>query len=265
MIVADRSPVVKSSRGQLLKYTTDHRWQGSALQTRVNPTLGTGEARQSGWKDRDCMASQLAHHVDWVSLSRKISRQCRDVLGVRLAAEELCRLLKEEAGLLGGRLHLTSEFETIVVQHGKSQGHSVTVDVECPSGRGSLEIWPTQAGEAGTPGYAGFEALIEWMVTDWFRRLEVTFGVGAGGEESLVQLGSALAGAHQLEQLLQMVLQTYVRVSQARGGSIQLIESGWETASRTLGCETPRSLTIALLRHQQVKALVTLFFEPGHI
>ena len=211
------------------------------------------------------MASQLAHHVDWVSLSRKISRQCRDVLGVRLAAEELCRLLKEEAGLLGGRLHLTSEFETIVVQHGKSQGHSVTVDVECPSGRGSLEIWPTQAGEAGTPGYAGFEALIEWMVTDWFRRLEVTFGVGAGGEESLVQLGSALAGAHQLEQLLQMVLQTYVRVSQARGGSIQLIESGWETASRTLGCETPRSLTIALLRHQQVKALVTLFFEPGDI
>ena len=71
------------------------------------------------------MGSQLANQVDWVSLSRKVSRQCRDVLGVRLAAEELCRLLSEEGGLLGGRLHLTSEFETIVLQHGPFGPHAL--------------------------------------------------------------------------------------------------------------------------------------------
>ena len=211
------------------------------------------------------MASQLANPVDWVSLSRRVSRQCRDLLGVRLAAEELCRLLSQESGLLGGRLHLASEFETIVVQHGKGQDHSVTIEVDSPGGRASLELWPSQPDQSQAPSYAGFEALIQWIASDWFRRLEVSFGTGTGGEESLVQLGSALAGAHQLDQLLQMVLQTYVRVSQARGGSIQLIEGGWETSSSNQGCETARSLTIAMLRHQQVKALVTLFFEPGDI
>lgn len=211
------------------------------------------------------MASQLANQVDWVSLSRRISRQCRDLLGVRLAAEELCRLLSLESGLLGGRLHLTSEFETIVVQHGKAREHSLTVEVDTSAGRASLELWPHQAEQSQSPSFAGFEALIQWIVTDWFRRLEVSFGTGTGGEESLVQLGAALAGAHQLDQLLQMVLQTYLRVSQARGGTIQLIEGGWETATCHQGSETPRSLTIALLRHQQVKALVTLFFEPGDI
>ena len=211
------------------------------------------------------MASQLANQVDWVSLCRRVSRQCRDLLGVRLAAEELCRLLSQESGLLGGRLHLTSEFETIVVQHGKGKDHSLMIEVDSPGGRASLELWPHQAEQSHAPSYAGFEALIQWVVTDWFRRLEVSFGTGTGGEESLVQLGSALAGAHQLDQLLQMVLQTYLRVSQARGGSIQLIEGGWETATCNQGCETSRSLTIALLRHQQVKALVTLFFEPGDI
>ncbi|MBS2038413.1 SpoIIE family protein phosphatase [bacterium] len=211
------------------------------------------------------MGSQLANQVDWVSLSRKVSRQCRDVLGVRLAAEELCRLLSEDSGLLGGRLHLTSEFETIVLQHGKGQEHALTIEVDCSDGRGTLEVWPKLPDQALVPAFAGFEALIQWMVTDWFRRLEVTFGSGGGGEESLMQLGAALAGAHQLDQLLQMILQTYVRVSQARGGAIHLIESGWETATRALGSETSRSLTIALVRHQQVKALMTLFFEPGDI
>jgi sigma-B regulation protein RsbU (phosphoserine phosphatase) len=184
---------------------------------------------------------------------------------VRLAAEELCRLLSAEESLLGARIQLTSEFETIVVQHGRSQGHPITFSVEAGPGRGTLEVWSKHPGQTLTPGYAGYDALLQWIFSDWFRRLEATFGHSSGGEESLLQLGSALAGAHQLDQLLQMVLQTYVRVSQARGGTIQLIESGWETAHSESGNETTRSLTIALVRHQQVKALVTLFFEPGDI
>lgn len=211
------------------------------------------------------MASPLANQVDWVSLCRKVSQRCRQVTGVRLAAEELCRLLSSESPLSGARIHLTSEFETIVVQHGRSQGHTLQIDVESGAAHGSLEVWSKQPDQDLAPGFNGFEALLQWVLSDWFRRLEVSFGLSSGGEESLLQLGSALAGAHQLDQLLQMVLQTYIRVSRARGGCIQLIESGWETSLSQAGTETPRSLTIALVRHQQVKALVTLFFEPGDI
>ena len=211
------------------------------------------------------MASQLANQVNWVSLCQKTSQRCRQVAGVRLAAEELCRLISLEHPLLGARVQLTSEFETIVVQHGESLNHGLLLEVEAGSARASLEVWSQYPDQQLAPGYAGFEALIQWIVSDWVRRLEVTFGLSSGGEESLIQLGSALAGAHQLDQLLQMVLQTYVRVSQARGGCIQLIESGWETSVSESGRQTARSLTISLVRHQQVKALVTLFFEPGDI
>jgi len=211
------------------------------------------------------MASQLANPIDWVSLGQKLSQRLRNVAGVRLACEELCRIISQEAPLTGARAHLATEFETIVIQHGRCQGEHTRISVAVGPGRGTLEIWSKQPRLSPSAAFSGFESLIQWILCDWFRRLETTLGLGSGGEESLLHLGSALAGAHQLDQLLQMILQTYVRLSKARGGCIQLFESGWETAVAQSGSETPRSLTIALTRHQQVKALMTLFFEPGDI
>lgn len=208
----------------------------------------------------------MVKDVDWQLLAQKVSARCRNIPGVRMGSEELCRLLSDFSPLCGARLHLSSEFETLVVQHGQESPSVRTWESESPLGRATLELWSCQPVPAQVPaGWNQFGSLLDWIMSDWLRRLESLANANSGGEESLIQLSSALAGAHQLDQLLQMILQTYVRLSQARGGNIQLIEDGWETAHQEMGGCTERSLTISLTRHHQVKGLVTLYFEPGDI
>jgi phosphoserine phosphatase RsbU/P len=212
------------------------------------------------------MASKRTAPADLGALSLKISERCRPLVGVRLAADEFCRLFAEEPPWQGARVHLATEFETMVVQHGEAtSAQAVIIETQNGEARARVELWTSHQDTHRLPGYSGLHALVQWMLCDWLRRWEQSFGATGASEESLFQLGSAMAGAPQLDQLLPLVLQTYIRLSQAPGGRIQLIENGFQSTTHEWGQETSRSLTIPLQRHQLVLALVTLFFEPGDI
>lgn len=212
------------------------------------------------------MASKRSGRADLSALCQKISERCRPLASVRVAADEFCRLFAGELPWVGARVHLGNQFETMVVQQGNgSQAHLATVEIAVGESLARAELWTSSESVEQEPGFVALRALVEWVLADWLRRWEQSFGITSSAEESLFQLGSAMAGAPQLEQLLPTVLQTFVRVSQARGGTIQLIENGFETSLNDWGSETPRSLTVPLVRHQTVLALVTLFFEPGEI
>lgn len=212
------------------------------------------------------MADDSGQNIDWLGLCPALSSRLRQIGPVRLAAEECCRFLSSSPGFAGCRLHVASEQETLVIQYGSSkEAHHSSICVGQGRAQSTLEWWSSLPSQELNPGYQAFQALLEWMLADWSRRLEACTPGAALGDETLLYFGSTLAGAHQLDQLLQTILQACVRLAQARGGRIHLIEGGWETAAQEIGQETQRCLTMALLRHQQVKALVTLYFEPGDI
>jgi len=225
-----------------------------------------GGLRSKGkWIDH-FMVSERMKPLGWEQLCEVVSERCRQVVGARLGAEELVRVLTASLPIRGARLQLSNDGDSFVVEHGSMDrpGH-LLVEVATRHGKGVLTIWSDEQDSQLASGYRAFEALVKWMMSDWLRRLSDSSTLGLGNEESLVHLGSALAGAHNLEQLLQMILHTYIRHSQARGGRVQLLEGGWGTATQSAGTPTRRSLVIPLVRRDVVKALVTLFFEPGSI
>jgi sigma-B regulation protein RsbU (phosphoserine phosphatase) len=203
---------------------------------------------------------------NWGAFTLQLVQKFRHCESLRAGSEELCLWLSSQLPWIGARVHFRSEFENVVIQHGSCLGSAQLGLHEEWNGRsGSLEIWSEQTTALAQPGAEAAQGMLRWLLCDWMRRLETRSPSQSVGEESLIQFSSALAGATQLDGLLQTILQAYLRLSQARGGCLQLIEGGWETVCLEEGATTRRSLTVPLVRRQQVKALVTLFFEPGEI
>lgn len=200
----------------------------------------------------------------WSAAAQSASERCRLLDHPRAAAEEWCRWWCEQPQALGSRVSFGAAHH-LEVAFGVLEGPPAWTFHAGASGA-SLELWHSQKQSGEAADWPGFQALCEWMLQDWARRwASAHVPVAVPAVDSLLQLSSALAGADGIEPLLQTVLQTYVHLANARGGRIALIEAGWESSCHRCGDETRRSLTMALTRHNTVRAVLTLFFEPGDL
>lgn len=89
---------------------------------------------------------------------------------------------------------------------------------------------------------------------------------GEPRSDSLVQVGSALATALQLEDLLRLILDVSIKLTRAEGGTIVLVEGQRETAQySTLSPESCEKclthLFLPITRHDRVKATLKLSFQ----